>query len=119
MTDKKELKKQYKMTPPPMGVYQIKNLANGKILVGSTPNINGKTNSFRFQLRAGSHMNSELQKDYNISGDDNFVFEIVDLLEPKEETNYSYSEELKVFEEMWIEKLQPFDERGYNKRKQK
>lgn len=119
MTDKKELKKQYKMTPPAMGVYQIKNLVNEKILVGSTPNINGKKNSFRFQLRAGTHMNSGLQNDYNIFGDDNFVFEIVDLLEPKEEVNISYSEELKVLEEMWIEKLQPFDERGYNKRNQK
>lgn len=117
MTARKELKKQYKMTTPPMGVYQIKNLVNGKILVGCSLNIKGKENSFRFQLRAGTHMNTELQNDYNIFGDDNFVFEIIDLLEAKEQTNINYNEELKVFEAMWIEKIQPFDQRGYNKRK--
>ena len=30
--DKKELKKKYKQTLRPMGVYQIKNLVNGKIV---------------------------------------------------------------------------------------
>lgn len=60
MTDKKELKKKYKQTLPPMGIYQVRNIVNGKILVGSTSNINGKNNSFRFQLGAGTHMNSEL-----------------------------------------------------------
>jgi len=28
-----------------------------------------------------------------------------------------YADDLKMLEEMWIEKLQPFDERGYHKRK--
>jgi len=28
-----------------------------------------------------------------------------------------YTDDLKMLEEMWIEKLQPFDENGYNKRK--
>lgn len=117
MIDKKELKKKYKETLPPMGIYQIKNLINGKILIGSSMNLNGKANSFRFQLKMGSHMNSELQKDYNNFGDENFSFEIIDTLEPKEDPAYAYWEELKVFEEMWIEKLQPYDEKGYNKRK--
>ena len=117
MIDKKELKKKYKENLPPMGVYQIKNLVNGKVLIGSSMNLNGKANSFRFQLKAGSHMNSLLQKDYNTLGDENFVFEIVDTLEPKDDPEYDYKEDLKVFEEMWIEKLQPFEEKGYNKRK--
>lgn len=117
MTDKKELKKKYKQTLPPMGIYQIRNLVNGKILVGSSMNLNGKANSFKFQLKMGSHMNSGLQKDYNEYGDENITFEIVDTLEPKDDPAYDYKEDLKVFEEMWIEKLQPFDEKGYNKRK--
>lgn len=33
----------------------------------------------------------------------------------KEDLNYDYTEELKTLEEMWIEKLQPFNEKGYNK----
>ena len=42
MIDKKELKKQYKQTLQPMGVYQIKNLVNGKIFIGSVKNLPGK-----------------------------------------------------------------------------
>ena len=117
MIDKKELKKQYKQTLPPMGIYQIKNLVNGKIFLGSSLNLHGKSNSFKFQLKSGLHVNSELQKDYNEFGDDNIVFEIVDLLEPKEDPTYDYRDDLKVFLELWMEKLQPNGALGYNKKK--
>ena len=116
MIDKKELKKQYKQTLPPMGIYRIKNVVNGKIFVGSSLNLHGKSNSFKFQLRSGLHVNSELQKDFNTFGEENFVFEIVDTLEPKEDISYNYGDDLKVFLEMWTEKLQPYGEIGYNKR---
>jgi len=116
MIDKKELKKQYKQTVPPMGIYRIKNLANGKIFLGSSLNLHGKANSYKFQLKSGLHVNSGLQKDYTIFGEENFVFEIVDTLEPNEDLNYDYRNDLKVFLELWIEKLQPFGETGYNKK---
>lgn len=117
MVDKKELKKQYKQTLQPMGIYQIKNLSNGKIFIGSSKNLPGKINSSKFQLEHGSHMNKELQKDFTHSGKENFSFETVDYLEPKEDPGYDYTEDLAVLEEMWIDKLQPYDEKGYNKRK--
>jgi group I intron endonuclease len=115
--DKKELKKQYKQTLLPMGVYIVKNLVNGKIFIGSSKNLEGKLNSMRFQLEMGSHMNNELQKDYNQFGKENFSFEILDRLEPKEDSDYNYDEDLKVLEEMWMEKLQPFGEKGYHREK--
>jgi hypothetical protein len=62
-------------------------------------------------------MNKALQEDFNRIGLDNFAFEIIDLIEPKEDTKMDYTDDLKMLEEMWIEKLQPFDENGYNKRK--
>lgn len=117
MFDKKEVKKQYKLTLPPMGIYRIKNIANGKIFIGSSLNLHGKSNSFKFQLKSGLHVNSELQKDFNIFGEENFVFEIVDTLEPKEDLSYDYRDDLQLFLEMWMEKLQPYGETGYNKRK--
>jgi hypothetical protein len=115
--NKKELKKQYAQTMQPMGVYQIKNLANGKIFIDSGQNIQGKINSCKFQLSLGSYMNKDLQEDFNKIGLDNFTFEIIDLLEPKEDTKMDYTDDLKMLEEIWIDKLQPFDENGYNKRK--
>jgi len=115
--NKKKLKKQYAQTVQPMGVYQVKNLANGKIFIDSGQNIQGKINSCKFQLSHGFFMNKALQEDFNRIGLDNFAFEIIDLLEPKEDTKMDYTDDLKMLEKMWIEKLQPFNENGYNKRK--
>jgi group I intron endonuclease len=114
MTDKRELKKQYKQTLPPMGIYQIRNLTNGKIFVGSSKNLTGKFNSYKFQLDLGSHINRELQKDYSKFGEKNFAFEIIDDLDPKEGVAYDYTDDLIALEELWIEKLQPFGAKGYN-----
>ncbi len=115
--DKKELKKQYKQTLRPMGIFQIKNLANNKIFIASSSNIEGKLNSIKFQLEMGSYINKELQKDFNQLGENNFLFETIDVLEPKQDPGYDYTEDLKTLEDMWIKKLQPFDDKGYNKRK--
>ena len=115
--NKKELKKQYKQNIQPMGVFQVKNLKNGKIFIDSGINLQGKINGCRFQLSLGSHMNRILQEDFNKDGINKFSFEIIDYLKPKEDIKMDYSDDLKALEEIWIEKLQPFDEKGYNKRR--
>ena len=115
MIDKKELKKQYKQTLPPMGVYRIENLVNGKILIGSSKNLTGKVNSYKFQLKQGTHMNRELQRDYIQFGEENFSFAVLDYLEPKDGPDYDYANDLATLEEMWLEKLRPYGEKGYNK----
>ena len=115
MIDKKELKKNYKQTSTLMGVYQIKNLANGKIFIGSSKNIPGRINRHKFQLKFGGEDIKELMEDYKKFGEENFSFEILDELKPKNEAGYDYTEDLEVLEELWLEKLQPFGERGYNK----
>jgi len=114
--DKRELKKQYKQILPPMGIYRIENRVNGKILIGSSKNLPGKANSYRFQLKQGSHMNRELQRDYIQFGENNFTFAVLDCLEPKEGPEHDYTSDLAALEEMWMEKLQPYGERGYNKK---
>jgi hypothetical protein len=115
MIDKKELKKKYKQTLPPMGVYQIKNMVNGKILIGHTKNLTAKFNSYKFQLNANLHPNKKLQEDYSKYGEDNFTIEVLDRLEPKEDLSYDYENELVTLEELWFEKLKPYNENGYNK----
>ena len=117
MADKKELKKQYKQTLPPMGIYKIVNLVNGKMLVGSSKNLTGKANSYAFQLKQGTHMNREMQGEYTQFGAENFAFEVVDSLEPREGVDHDYTDDLAALETLWLEKLQPYDDKGYNKRK--
>ena len=114
MADRKEIIKQYKQTVQPMGIYQIRNLINGKILVGSNLNLRAIENRFGFMGAAGFLGNTELQNDCLKYGKADFALEIIDKLDPKEDPAYDYREDLKTLEEMWIEKLQPFGEKGYN-----
>src|SRR5262249_23349190 len=111
---RKELKREYQQTPTPMGVYQIRNLRNEKILVGSSLNLPGILNRNKFQLEKGGHPNKGLQAEWNQFGGDNFVFEILDELQSKETPGHDYREDLAFLEELWLEKLQPYGERGYN-----
>jgi hypothetical protein len=115
--DKKEIKNLYKMKPPDMGVYQLKNLANGMIYIGSAMDLKGKLNSERFQLMNNMHMNRELQKDFNELGGERFSFEVLDRLLPKGEPGNDPGPDLRALEELWMEKLRPYGARGYHKRK--
>lgn len=117
MVDKRELIKQYKQNPPEMGIFQIRNRINGKIFIGKAMNLKGILNSNRFQLKNNSHMNKALQADFNEHGEENFVFEKLDILKVKDDISYDYNKDLELLEELWLDKLQPFDDKGYNIRK--
>src|ERR1051325_771188 len=114
--DKKKLIREYKETPRPMGVYQIRNTATGKLLVGTSKDVPSMLNRHRAALRMGSHQNRELQKDWAEFGAEAFEFEVLDTLAPPERPGYDPSDDLKALEQLWLDKLSPFDERGYNAR---
>ena len=117
MIDKKELKKAYKENMPPIGVYQIENRVDGKLFVGASKNLQGRINRHMFQLRMGTHDDRELQADFTRHGEENFSFTILDTIDPKEGPDHDYTDDLNTLEDMWLDKLQPFDGRGYNVRK--
>ena len=112
--DRKALIREYKETPRPMGVYQIRNTVNGKLFVGSSKDLPSMFNRHRAALRMGSHQNRELQKDWGEFGADAFEFEVLDELTPQERPDYNPSDDLKALEQLWLDKLSPFGERGYN-----
>jgi hypothetical protein len=114
MLNKKEIIRQYKQTIQPMGIYQIKNLSNGKIYLDSSKNLQGAQNSAQFQLNLGTYMNHSLQADYKQFGESRFVFEILDRLTPKDDPAYDYTDDLATLKSMWLDKLQPYNEIGYN-----
>lgn len=107
MERKEELKRAYKQTRTPMGIFQITNKVNGKIFIGSGTNVPAKINKFKFELKYLSCKIKELQSDYDKYGEESFVFEVIDRLEPKEGETINYKEELETLEQMWIEKLKP------------
>lgn len=116
MDRQREAKRAYKESPPPAGVFQIRNLRNDKRLIGSWFNVRGRINRERFLLEAGKHDSAELQKDWNELGAEVFAFEVLDELKPAEGETAVKSDELRELEALWLEKLQPFGARGYNRK---
>jgi hypothetical protein len=111
---KQDIKREYKERKIPAGIFQVKNNMNGKVLLGSSLNLEGPLNSHKFMLKIGRHRNETLQKEWNEYGQDKFIFEILEIVKVKEDPNFNLSDELTLLEQIWLEKLQPFGERGYN-----
>jgi hypothetical protein len=114
MKTRKEINREYKERVKPSGVFQIKNIASGKVLLGRSLNLEGPLNKHRFMLRIHSHPNQELQNDWNELGPDQSTFEILETVPIKDDSNFTLKDELTLLEEIWLEKLQPLGERGYN-----
>lgn len=112
---KREINREYKDRQKPAGVFQIKNIQNGKIFLGSSLNLEGPLNGHKFMLTINSHRNERLQKEWNEYGANAFVFEILEQVKVKDDPNFNIDDELTLLEQIWVEKLQPFGERGYNK----
>lgn len=112
--DKKALIREYKETKRPIGVYCIRNTVNGKLLVSTSRDLPSILNRQRMQLRAGSHTNQSLHKDLKEYGAEAFEVEVLDTLDVPEQADYDPSADLRILEQMWLDKLLPYGERGYN-----
>jgi group I intron endonuclease len=111
---RQDINREYKERKKPAGIFQVKNTANGKVLLGSSLNLEGPLNSHKFMLKIGKHRNEILQQEWNEFGADAFVFEILEVVKVTEDPNFNLKDELTLLEEIWIEKLQPFGDKGYN-----
>lgn len=88
------------------GVYKIKCRNNGKVYIGSAVDIWFRWNTHVWDLRRGDHANRHLQRAFNLYGEINFSFEII------EECN---SESRLDRETYWISEFQSFRrEIGFN-----
>ncbi len=114
MTSKQALKRAYREQPKVAGVFQIKNKANGKVLLGSSLNLNGPLNAHKFMLKFGVHKNKVLQQEWNNDGPEAFVFEILEEVEASDDPHFRLGDALTLLEQIWLEELQPFGEHGYN-----
>lgn len=110
---RKELLEQYKQIKTYIGVFQIKNKVSGKIYIDSCPNLKNKWFTLQMQLDTGRFANAELQKDWKELGPDAFVYEVLEEKEWNDDMDLKW--ELKMLLKPWLEKLQPYVDRGYNK----
>ena len=115
MESRAELKRQYKEAPKTAGVFVITNTANGRVFLGSSLNLHGSLNKHRFVLSLGSHWEKALQADWNRYGKDSFTFEIAEVVEHKDDPDFDAEQELELLEMIWLEKLQPVGDMGYNR----
>lgn len=129
---RKALTAEYQEREREMGVYQIKNEANGRVFIGASTNLNGLWNKEKFMLGMGSHMNKELQKDWNQFGEDQFSYLVLETVKTDGSVRYDYKDvydadgkelkhiakgykrEAESLKEKWLEKLKPFGDKGYH-----
>ncbi|MBU1151335.1 GIY-YIG nuclease family protein [Patescibacteria group bacterium] len=105
MKTNKELKEDYKSMKPEMGVFQIRNISNGKVFVANGLNMGAKWNRYTTQLKFGIHFNKELQKDWNEKGEANFVFEVLSVLKYSDKEGGDYQAELETLQDMVVEDM--------------
>ncbi|MEO8022318.1 GIY-YIG nuclease family protein [Polaromonas sp.] len=100
-----ELKKHYRETPPSMGVYAIRSLSSGRVIVEASMNVHAAMNRTRFELDHKSHRDKQLQQDWLAFGSDNCRFEVIDLVKRREDPAFDYKAELASLLTMWREEL--------------
>ena len=87
-----------------VGIYQIKNIVNNKIYIGSTKNFKKRYHEHSHLLRKGIHQNRYLQNAYNKYTEDAFIFDIL------EETS-----DLTIREQYYLDLYKSYDRTiGYN-----
>ncbi|MFP4975867.1 GIY-YIG nuclease family protein [Paenibacillus sp. CN-4] len=117
---RKEIGYEYAHSHRPMGVFKLYNTVNGKMLVGSSMNLDGIWNRHKFMLDAGLHDNKDMQADWKAFGEEAFRFEILEQIKPEEEhveqtaDLNKYRKQLPDMEAKWLETLSPYGEQGYN-----
>lgn len=86
-------------------IYQIKNLVNGKIYIGSTKDYEKRWAQHCAALNHNKHYNIYIQRAWNKYGADSFEFSVLE--EVSDDKQYE-------IEQKFLNKLIPFGENGYN-----
>lgn len=84
---------------PPMGVYAIRDLHSGRVLLGASRNVHAALNRARFELRMRSHLDRELQAAWDSSGAERIAFEVLEMVKERTDPGFDYAAELKALEE--------------------
>jgi hypothetical protein len=107
---KKELQAEYKERKVIGGVFAIKNTLTGRILLDSTPDLQGSINRFEFAKKTGSCVSMKLQKDWHPLEAPPFTLEVLEELEKTgNQSDAEFRADLLTLKEIWLEKLADAD----------
>jgi hypothetical protein len=107
---RKQLVSEYKQARPEAGVYRIVNSQNGKVLLGSSPNLPSVQSKMEFArtTNAATIFGYKMAPDIRKFGIDAFSLEILEVLEIRPEmTQAEILAELKTLEALWREQQAP------------
>ncbi len=104
--EKKKIITAYKERVIIGGIYAVKNIKTGKILLEATQDLAGSRNRFEFSKRTGSATSFIIQKDWQIYGPDCFTFEVLEeIKKDTTQTPQEFAEDIKTLKELWKEKF--------------
>lgn len=105
MTTRSDLKRKFKETAAPMGVFVIRNLRNGRFQLRSALNLNGGMNRLKVEITPSTNPNVALRDDWRAMGPEAFEVKVLDVLEPRDVPGWDPKDDLSALEEMWRERL--------------
>ncbi len=103
MDKKKKLKIEYKNIKTQIGILRIFSKDNCKSFVCSASDVQSRINRYKTQLKLGTHFCKNLQKDWEIFGEENFLFEVLSEIEPLEDDASISENELEELRLLTIE----------------
>ena len=92
---RREIARQARDAFPPMGIYAIRDRASAYRLLGASRNVPAALNRARFELRMGSHADRRLQAQWQRSGEEGLIFEVLELLKERDDPAFDYPAELQ------------------------
>ncbi len=101
-----ELKEEYKLMKIPAGVFQLRNLTDGCVFIGSTVNLPAMRNRLVLQLNTGGHSCRALQEAWTQLGEASFVYEVLTELRQNDADAAPTQEDVRELERMLREDLE-------------
>ena len=96
------------------GIYSFTNKTTGKRYIGQTVYLNGRKGDHLLNLRRNQHDNDYLQKAFNKYGEEDFIFEVLEVV-PKLEDGINDKVKLTEREQYWMDFYKSYEEDfGYN-----
>jgi hypothetical protein len=112
-TRRKQLAQAYKLAHPPMGIYGVRHVPSGRMLIEQSANVTAALNRHRTELRFGTHRNRALQEDWRADGEAAFAFETLQPVDARTEPDFDYAGELARLLEAWRTRVPPGSDGSY------
>jgi group I intron endonuclease len=95
------------------GIYKIINKINKKVYIGESQNIERRWEEHKQDLIEGKHHSYKLQQDYDLYGEDDFEYEVIEELDSNIKSPATRQMVCLIYEDKYIKQCNSIEE-GYN-----